>query len=109
MNALSAQQWQYSLRNRDLLAKPIQKRKDVEASKNDSSVAEKKGKEALGPDNSNSPSAEKSNQQIVLREKEKKEAPVKEVEKTSAFSLENEISKLKVSIPLTEIMKNNSY
>jgi len=44
-----------------------------------------------------------------LREKERKEVPVKEVENTSAFSLENEISKLKVSIPLTEIMKNNSY
>ena len=31
------------------------------------------------------------------------------VEKTSAFSLENEISKLKLSSPLTEIMKNNNY
>ena len=34
---------------------------------------------------------------------------MKEVEKILAFNLENEISKLKVSIPLTEIMKNNSY
>ena len=33
----------------------------------------------------------------------------KEVDKTTAFSLENEIAKLKVSIPLTELMKNNSY
>ena len=31
------------------------------------------------------------------------------MDKTSTFSLENEISKLKVSIPLTELMKNNSY
>jgi len=83
---------------------PIQKRKEVSASKNDSSVAQKKGKEARTPDSNKSPSAEKSNQQIVSREKENKEVPVKEVEKTSAFSLENEISKLKVSIPLTVIM-----
>ena len=32
-----------------------------------------------------------------------------QLEKTPAFSLENEIYKLKVSIPLTEIMKNNNY
>ena len=31
------------------------------------------------------------------------------VENTSTFSLENEISKLRVSIPLTELMRNNSY
>ena len=109
MNAPSAQQWQYSLRNRDVPVNPIQKRKEVSASKNDSLVAQNKGKEALGPDSSNSPSTEKSNQQIVSREKERKEVPVKEVEKTSVFSLENEISKLKVSIPLTEIMKNINY
>ena len=63
----------------------------------------------MDPNISKSPSAEKSNQQIVSREKERKEVSVKEVEKISAFSLENEISKLNVSIPLTEIMKNNSY
>lgn len=58
-----------------------------------------------------SPSAnERVNQPIVPKDKaEKKEVPAKEVEKTSTFSLENEISKLKVSIPLTELMKNNSY
>lgn len=45
-----------------------------------------------------------------MRDKaEKREVPVKEVERVSTFSLENEISKLKVSIPLTEIMKNSSY
>ena len=59
MNALSAQQRQYSLRNRDVPVNPIQKRKEVSSSKNDSSVAQKKGKEALGPNSSNSPSAEK--------------------------------------------------
>jgi len=34
---------------------------------------------------------------------------VKEVEKISVFNLENEIAKLKVSIPLTELMKKNNY
>ena len=35
---------------------------------------------------------------------------MKEVEKHFAlFSLENEISKLKVSVPLTEIVKNDHY
>jgi len=45
----------------------------------------------------------------MSKEKEREEIPVKEAEKTPSFSLENEFSKLKVSIPLTEIMKNNSY
>ncbi len=39
INALSTQQERYSLRNIGVTVKPIQKRKDVEASKNDSSVA----------------------------------------------------------------------
>lgn len=45
----------------------------------------------------------------MSKEKERKEILVKEAETTPTFILENEISKLKVSIPLTEIMKNNSY
>ncbi len=60
-------------------------------------------------ESSKSPSAEQSHQQVASKEKERKEIPVKEVEKIPAFNLENEISKLKVSIPLTEIMKNISY
>ncbi len=44
-----------------------------------------------------------------MKEKERKEVPVKEAEKIPAFNLENEIAQLKVSIPLTEIMRNNSY
>lgn len=41
---------------------------------------------------------------------EKKDIAAKEVEKKSnLFSLENEISKLKVSIPLTELVKNDKY
>ena len=39
MNALTTQQWQYSLRNRDVPINPIQKRKEVLAPKNDSPVA----------------------------------------------------------------------
>ena len=90
---------------------PIQKRKEVLAPKNDALVAQKKGKEVADPTTSKSPSAnERSNQPIVLREKaKKKDVPVKEVEKTSVFNLESEIAKLKVSIPLTELMKNSSY
>ena len=99
----------YSLRNRDVPAKPIQKKKDVEASKNDSSVSQRKGKEVVGPKSNKSPSAEQSHQKDASKERERKEIPVKEVEKIPAFNLENEISKLKVSIPLTEIMKNISY
>jgi len=44
MNALTTQQRQYSLRSRDVLVNPTQKRKDVK-SKNDSSNTQKKGKE----------------------------------------------------------------
>ena len=111
MNALSAQQHQYSLRNRDVPINPIQKRNEVSAPKNDSPVAQKKGKEIADPNTSISPSAsERVNQPIVSREKpEKKDAPAKEVEKTSAFNLESEIAKLKVSIPLTKLMRNSSY
>lgn len=109
MNALSAQKERNSLRNRDVLVKPIQKRKDVEASRNDSSVTQRKGKEAVGLESSKSTSAEQSHQQAASKEKEKKEIPVKEVERVPTFNLENGISKLKVSIPLTEIMKNISY
>ena len=92
-----------------MLAKPIQKKKEVEASKNESSTTQRKGKEVVGPESSKSKSAKQSQQQTASKETEKKEIPVKEVEKTPTFSLENEISKLKVSIPLTEIMKNSSY
>ena len=40
---------------------------------------------------------------------EKKDPPTKEVEKAPSFNLENEISKLKVSVPLTELVKNSVY
>lgn len=49
MNALSAQQRKYSLRNRDVPVNPIQKRKEVSTSKNDSPVVQKKGEEAVDP------------------------------------------------------------
>ena len=70
MNALSAQQRQYSLRNRDVPINPIQKRKEVSAPKNDAPIAQKKGKEVADPTTSKSPSAnERSNQPIASREK----------------------------------------
>ena len=40
---------------------------------------------------------------------EKKDVPAKEVEKVSFFNLENAIAKLKISIPLIELMKNSNY
>lgn len=62
MNALSTQQQRYLLRNRDVPVKPIQKRKDVEASKNDSLVTQRKGKEAIFSESSKSPLVEQSHQ-----------------------------------------------
>lgn len=111
MNAFSTQQHQYSLRNKNVPINPIQKRKEVPTSKNEPPVVPKKGKGIVDLTTSKSPPTnERVNQPIVSKDKAKrKDVPAEEVEKTSAFSLENEISKLKVSIPLTEIMRNNSY
>lgn len=107
MNSLTSQQRQYSLRSREVPINPIQKRKEAAPPKNDSLNVQKKGKEAAYPTTSKTQSAnEKSNQSNVSKEKtEKKDAPLKEVEKTITFSLENDISKLKVSIPLTELRR----
>lgn len=79
--------------------------------KNDSPIVQRKGKETIDPTTSKTQSTnERSNQPIESKEKtEKKDAPIKDLEKTSAFSLENEIAKLKVSITLIELMKNSSY
>ena len=111
MHAFSTQQRHYSLRNRNVPINPIQKRKEVLASKNEPPAVPNKGKEVADPTPSKySPANERVNQPIVSKDKaERKDVPAKEVENTSAFSLENEISKLKVSIPLTKIMRNNSY
>lgn len=110
MNALSAQQRQYSLRNRDVTISPIQKRKELQM-KND---AEKKGKELANPSSSKAPTAtntsnEKNQQSTAKEQSKKKDPPIKEVEKSPSFNLENEISKLKVSMALTELVKNNAY
>jgi len=58
MNALSTQQQRYSLRNRDVPDKPIQKKKEVEAARNDSSATQRKGQEATSSESSKSKSAE---------------------------------------------------
>jgi len=102
MNALTAQQRQYSLRSRDVPINLVQKRKEATQPKNDSSNVEKKGKEPADPTSSKVQFAnEKTNQLSTTKEKSKnKDSPVKEVDKIIAFSLENEIAKLKVSIPL---------
>ena len=111
INALTAQQQQYSLRNRDVPINLIQKKKEATPPKNDSPNVQKKGKEPADPTISKTQSAnEKPNKLNASKEKtEKKDDPLKEVEKTIAFNLDNEISKLKVSIPLTKLMKNSSY
>lgn len=80
-----------------------------ETTKKDLLATQRKGKEAVVPESSKSKLVEQSQQPATSNEKERKEIPVKEVEGIPAFSLENEISKLKISIPLTEIMKNSSY
>lgn len=79
--------------------------------KNDPPIVKKRGRETVDPTTTKTPSTnERSNQSSILKETtKKKDVSTKEVEKTSAFNLENEISKLKVYIPLIELMKNNSY
>lgn len=72
---------------------------------------QKKGKEPVDPNSSQGPFAnEKTNQQIVGKKRvENKDSSIKEVDKVSTFSLENEIAKLKVLILLTELTNNNIY
>jgi len=96
MNALTVQQKKYSLRTIDVRVIPVQKRKEAQP-KNYSSNIQKKGKEPFDPTSSKGPSAnEKTNQKSAAKEKvEKKESSVKEVDRISAFSLENEIAKLR--------------
>ena len=111
LHALSAQQGQQrQLRNRAVPINPIQKRKDTSA-KNNSASPNTTGKDIVGPSTSQSPSAAKIDQQSnTPKDKaEKRDNPAKEGEKVSVFSLENEIAKLKVPIPLTGIMKNSTY
>jgi len=83
MNALTAQQRQYSLRSRDVPINPIQNRKEATPPKNDSPNVQKKGKKPADPTSNKIQSAnEKSNQPSATKEKtEKKDAPVKKVEK----------------------------
>eukprot|EP00253_Pinus_taeda_P034921 PITA_34921 len=79
--------------------------------KNDPPIVQKKGKEIVDPTTSKTPSSnERFNQPSASKEKtKKKDVSSKQVEKISVFNLENEIAKLKVSIPLTKTMKNSSY
>jgi len=74
-------------------------------------IFRKKGKEpAYHTSNKVQSTNEKTNQSNVTKEKpKKKDSSVKEVDKTTTFILENEIAKLKVLIPLIELMKNNNY
>lgn len=89
---------------------PIQKRAEA-STKNGSVVPQKKGKEISDPPSGQSFPASKIDQpsNTPKDRSEKRDNPAKEGEKSPVFSLENEIEKLKVSIPLTKIMKNNTY
>lgn len=76
--------------------------------------AQRKGTEPVNPSSSKAPvvtnTANGKSQQSIVKEKtEKKDPPIKEVEKDPSFNLENEISKLKVSVPLTESVNNSVY
>ena len=54
MNVLSAQQGQYSLRNRNVTISPIQRRKELQMK----DEAQKKGKEPANPSSNKAPTAE---------------------------------------------------
>lgn len=74
---------------------------------------QRKGKE--NPDqnhsNINQPSTSLATKEKDTQKKENitKDPVVKEVDKVTIFNLENEIAKFKVSIPLTELVKNSHY
>jgi hypothetical protein len=126
-NALSSMQRKYTLSNRNVPITSNQKRptspKDTQPQKL-TSTNQQKDKE---PDTTNqkksneastsNPKKDKETQtagprkEIPAKEQsERKDVTSKEVEKyPNLFSLENEISKLKVSIPLTELVKNDQY
>lgn len=109
LNALSAQQGQQrQLRSRAIPINPVQKKKD-NAAKNDS--VSSKGKDIVGPSTTQSSPAAKIDQpsNAPKDKAEKRDNPTKEGEKLPVFSLENEIAKLKISIPLMEVMKNSTY
>ena len=56
------------------------------------------------------PNKEKQKEDIVKKALENKKETSKENEKTiTSFSLQNEISKIKISIPFNELLKNNEY
>lgn len=111
LHALSAQQGQQrQLRNRTVPIHPIQKRAENLA-KNGAAVPQRKGKEVMDPTSTQTVPANKMDQpsNVPKDRAEKRDNPAKESEKSQAFSIENEVSKLKLSIPLTEIMKNTTY
>lgn len=91
-------QKQYNLRNRNvpITASKAQPKKDalkaVEDKKENSKVSEGKNDSPPGKKDIQAPS------------------PTKEIEKTvSVFNLENEIAKIKISVPFSEILKVDKY
>lgn len=97
-HAISEIQKQYNLRNRNvpITASKAQPKKDaseaVEDKKDGSKVAE--GKNDSPPD-----------KKVIQAP-----SPTKEIEKSiSSFSIENEIAKIKISVPFNEILKVDKY
>lgn len=121
MNALNSQQRQYTLRGRDVPITPIQKRasqqKDTQSKQNYQGNQNKGNEPAdVNQNKVNQPSSsplgkEKDSQKKEATSKDHadKRDIIKEVEKSIPFSLETKISKLKVSKPLTELVKNKLY
>lgn len=65
---------------------------------------------SAGKQKSNVPSKILSKSIPEPKAKEKKVENPKDVEKAStSFSLENEISKIKIAVPLSELLKNSDY
>ena len=111
LHALSAQQGkERQLRNRTVPIHPLQKKAENVA-KNGAAVPQRKGKEVM--DSSSAPTAPTNKMDqpsnVPKDRAEKRDNPAKESERSQAFSIENEVSKLKLSIPLTEVMKNTTY
>jgi len=79
--------------------------------KNGVAVPQRKGKEIMDSSSAPTAPANKMDQpsNVSKDRAEKRDNPAKESEKSQAFSIENEVSKLKLSIPLTEVMKNTTY
>ena len=102
LHAMDDVQRKMRLRNRDV---PINKGKANPNQPSSSSVNAEKGKEQQKETSMN-----KEVENDVQQDKVIKKATPVEVEKISAgFNLQNELSKLKISVPFNELLRNTEY